>query len=189
MQTKAYRIKLDKNIKQAIMAGEGYEDLKTLLQFYDQQRNIVQRRINKLENQMDKFLEHGGNIEMSEDGLQAKITVRGNNRETFSYTVEYNEDGSIEAYRAQVGKNNELTLAMHRILFAITILPYYKDHIEVINKHVKDINNSSAINSMCDISKQVCGDLNARILSIGGVPIDEISDAVDPFDIFEEDYE
>jgi len=185
MAERTFRIKLDPNIKKATLAGEEYEYLQTLIQYYEQLERILTKRIKQMESQMERFFEAGGDVEFLKDNRVVEMTIPDvKTGKVHSYTVEYDEGGAAIAYRATFRKRDDITQMMHKVLFISTMLPHYRGQLEVIESHLKDVKNSVTINSLVDVSKQIRGDLKTRLLTIGGVPIDEVSEAADPFDMF-----
>jgi len=178
-------LRLNRKIKKAIMAGEEYKELETLTQFYDQQLSAVKNRIERLEQTMFEFLDSGGDVEYDEQEQKMTITYK-EGKTTAEYVIKYDQEGEAVAYYATVCRDKETMRKMHTVLFCQTMLPYYRRHAKTIQSQLKDIKNSVAINSMCDIGKQIRGDTYLTAGAISSFDIADIKGSADPLGIFDE---
>ena len=190
MTQKAFPIRLDSNIKKAVLAGKGYKELVTYAQFLAQAREMVNHRIICLERELENFIASGGDIDLSKDGLAVRVTVRLEDGSQLSYMINYDPDGSIRSYTADAAKGRrQLQNEMHQILFVVNLLPQMKQSLKTIDEMLEDINNNTTINSLCDVSEQVNKDMRTLLATIGGLPINEVFDNADPFGLFGEEEE
>ena len=186
MQQKSYPLRIHPKIKEAVMLGDAYVELKTLVQFYEKQITFVERRIKRMEAIMQTFFAEGGDVVYDENDEKAIVEFPGPNGDTVSFTAHYDENGDIHSYTVTKCKDDNLRIRLYQMLFTITVLPYYQEHLENIKGLLKDIKNSYAINALSDIGKQIRGDRITTMSAINGININEITDSVDPFEVFNE---
>lgn len=172
-------LRLNPELKKAVMSSDEYDDYIILVQFLTGQRSLLYSRLERITGMLNEFELNGGIIK--NDGNVTTIEFN-----TLCYTVEYRDDGSVGKYTVENPDNSVAVDWIHRIFFAAYIRPIYADKIDGLNEQLRDIDNDNVLKGIGEIRRSLRGDRYLTTAAISGASI-QSEDDVDPFGIFGDD--
>jgi len=166
------------------MSSDEYPEFMTLLQFYTDLVKQVELRKKKIEESIQDFFAEGGDI--TREGNLVTISCEDpDTGDTLTYKITYASNGDVEEISYKPKRNPVLVEKMQRMIFCITLLPFYEDMIGTFNTNLSNLKNDNVLNGLAEVRNMIRGDQYLTVGAIGGVDISRIADS-DPFGIFEE---
>lgn len=172
-------LRLNQELKKAVLSSDEYDDFMILVQFLVKQRSLLVLRMARIVEELRSFEEMGGCIDFDEGTVTVEL-------DTLRYTVEYRSDGSVARYTVDNPENSDAATYVHRIFFAAYIRPIYADKIRLLDEQLTNLDNDNTLKGIGEIRKSIRGDRWLTIEAVRGTSIQTEEDA-DPYKIFEDE--
>lgn len=169
-------LRLNQELKKAVLSSDGYDDYVTLVQFLTKQRSLLMTRMIRVIEELHNFEKMGGIIDFDNDTVTIQL-------DTLKYTVEYREDGSIGRYSVENPDNSDAVEYVHRIFFAAYIRPIYADKLQLLDEQLDDIDNDNVLKGMGEVRRAIRGDKYLTVEAAAGTSI-QLEEDADPLGLF-----
>ncbi len=173
------QIRWNAETRKAILMGDDYDTYKTLVQFYHQEKKVLENRRARATQAVKDFAMNGGSIEYDEESMTCYVAMGDS-----SYTVEYDEEGGIRRYTVEnpAGDPDDI-LYMHWMFYCSIMLERLDSAIEQANIKLQHLENDVLIKSLSKTAGTISDDVYLTAGAVAGLDL-RTDDDVDPLGIW-----